>query len=62
MAFLLPALLVYPSVHFFAERSMRQLVETRYAVEAMTHPQALQDRLQEAAGARSTRCRAFPIW
>ena len=23
MAFLLPALLVYPSVHFFAERSMR---------------------------------------
>ena len=48
MAFLLPALLVYPSVHFFAERSMRELVETRYAVEAMTHPQALQDRLQDA--------------
>ena len=46
--FLLPALLVYPSVHFFAERSMRQLVETRYAVEAMSHPQTLQDRLQEA--------------
>ena len=48
MAFLLPALLVYPSVHFFAERTMRRLVETRYAVEAMTHPQTLQDRLQEA--------------
>ncbi len=48
MAFLLPALLVYPSVHFFAERAMRDLIETRYAVQAMTHPQALQDRLQEA--------------
>jgi len=48
MAFLLPALLVYPSVHFFAERAMRNLIETRYAVEAMTHPQELQDRLREA--------------
>jgi signal transduction histidine kinase len=48
MAFLVPALLVYPSVDFFAERSMRRLVETRYAVEAMNHPQALQDRLREA--------------
>jgi signal transduction histidine kinase len=50
MAFLLPALLVYPSVHFFSERSMRHLVETRYAVEAMRHPQTLQDRLREALG------------
>ncbi len=48
MAFLLPALLVYPSVHFFAERSTRDLIETRYAVQAMTHPQVLQDRLREA--------------
>jgi signal transduction histidine kinase len=48
MAFLLPALLVYPSVHFFAERSMRHLVETRYATEAMRHPQTLQDRLRQA--------------
>ena len=48
MAFLVPALLVYPSVHFFAERSMRRLVETQYAVEAMNHPQTLQDRLREA--------------
>jgi signal transduction histidine kinase len=48
MAFLIPALLVYPSVHFFAERTMRYLVEKRYAVEAMTHPQVLQDRLQQA--------------
>jgi signal transduction histidine kinase len=48
MAFLVPALLVYPSVHFFAERAMRDLIETRYAVQAMTHPQVLQDGLQEA--------------
>ena len=48
MAFLLPALLVYPSVHFFAERSLRNLIETRYAREAMQHPQELQDRLKEA--------------
>ena len=48
MGFLLPALLVYPSVHFFSERSMRHLVETRYAVEAMRHPQTLQERLRQA--------------
>jgi len=48
LGFLVPALLVYPSVHFFGERSMRHLVETRYAIEAMNHPQALQDRLKEA--------------
>jgi signal transduction histidine kinase len=48
MAFLLPALLVYPSVHFFAERTVRQLIEIQYAVEAMTHPQMLQDRLRDA--------------
>ena len=48
MAFLLPALLIYPSVHFFAERSTRHLIATRYAVEAMSHPQDLQDRLREA--------------
>ena len=48
MAFLLPALLIYPSVHFFAERSTRHLIETRYAVEAMRHPQDLNDRLQDA--------------
>jgi len=48
MAFLLPALLIYPSVHFFAERATRRLIATRYAAEAMAHPQALHDRLNEA--------------
>src|SRR4029079_6994448 len=48
MAFLLPALLVYPSVHFFSERSMRRLVETRYAVDAMRHPQTPDGRRRQA--------------
>ncbi len=48
MAFLLPALLIYPSVHFFAERATRHLIATKYAVEAMAHPQTLHDRLNEA--------------
>ena len=48
MAFLLPALLIYPSVHFFAERATRHLIATRYAAEAMAHPQTLNDRLNEA--------------
>ena len=48
MAFLLPALLIYPSVHFFAERATRRLISTRYAVEAMAHPQSLLDRLNDA--------------
>ena len=48
MAFLLPALLVYPSVHFFAERALRSNIATLYASEAMQHPQELQARLEEA--------------
>ena len=48
LAFLLPALLVYPSVHFFSERSLRTLIETRFAREAMLHPQELQVRLKDS--------------
>ena len=67
MAFLLPALLVYPSVHFFSERRAapaHRRARRGYAVQAMTHPQALQDRLHgrrkrdrraAAAGTRRTR-------
>ncbi len=47
MGFLLPALLIYPSVHFFTERSTRHLIATRYAAEAMSHPQDLRERLDE---------------
>jgi signal transduction histidine kinase len=47
VAFLLPSLLLYPSVEFFVERAMRHLIGTRYAVEAQNHPQQLQARLEE---------------
>ena len=51
MAFLLPALLVYPTVRFYSERALRQLIaepDRGYAVQAMTHPETLQDRLRDA--------------
>lgn len=48
VAFLVPALLLYPSMDFFAERATERLVTTQYAVEALSHPQALQDRMAEA--------------
>ncbi|HSC28506.1 MAG TPA: HAMP domain-containing sensor histidine kinase [Vicinamibacterales bacterium] len=48
LAFLLPALLLYPSVDFFARRATERLITTRFAVEAQNHPQALIDRLAEA--------------
>ena len=47
-AFLLPALLLYPSVDYYAQRAMRALVESRYAMQAQQYPQLLQDRLSEA--------------
>ena len=52
LAFLLPALLVYPTVHFYSDRALRQLIaapDRGYAVQAMTHAQTLQDRLHDAA-------------
>ena len=48
VAFLIPSLLLYPSVEFFVHRGLQQLVATTYAVEAENHPQELQDRLDEA--------------
>jgi signal transduction histidine kinase/MFS family permease len=47
-AFLVPALLLYPAMDFFADRATRRLIATQYAVQAQNHPQALQDRLKEA--------------
>jgi len=46
--FLAPALLLYPSVDYFAERAMRTLVASQYAVQAQRYSQTLQDRLLEA--------------
>ena len=48
LAFLLPALLIYPSVAFFVDRSTRRLIQERYAVETVEHPARLLARLQEA--------------
>jgi signal transduction histidine kinase len=48
LAFLLPALLIYPSVAFFVDRSTRRLIENRYAVETVEHPARMLERLQEA--------------
>jgi signal transduction histidine kinase len=50
VAFLVPTLLLYPSIEFFAGRAMRRLIADQYAVEASNHPQELQDRLSEALG------------
>jgi signal transduction histidine kinase len=47
----MPALLVYPTVYFYSDRALRQLIAAPgrgYAVQAMTHPQTLQDRLRDA--------------
>ena len=48
VAFLVPALLLYPSVDYFAEAAMRSLIATQYAVQAQNHSQTLQERLTEA--------------
>jgi signal transduction histidine kinase len=48
VAFLVPSLLLYPSVDYFAEAAMRSLIETRYAVQAQKHSETLQERLTEA--------------
>ena len=48
IAFLLPSLLLYPSVNFFTERNVRNVIATRYSVEAQNHYQTLQERLADA--------------
>ena len=48
VAFLLPALLLYPSVDYFAEGALRALIAGQYAVQAERHPETLQQRLGEA--------------
>jgi len=48
LAFLVPSVLLYPSLDFFAERAIQRLITNEYAVEAQNHSQALQTRLTEA--------------
>ena len=47
-AFLVPSLLLYPSLDFFAERATRRLITEQYAVQAQRHPQTLQALMAEA--------------
>ena len=48
LAFLVPTLLLYPSMNFFAERATRQLIATQYAVQAQNHAQTLLQRTEQA--------------
>ncbi|MEX2661906.1 MAG: HAMP domain-containing sensor histidine kinase [Vicinamibacterales bacterium] len=47
VAFLVPSLLLYPSVNFLTTRALRSVIATRYAVEAQQHPEILQARLED---------------
>ena len=48
VAFLVPALLLYPSLDFHAERAMQALIASRFAVQAQRQQQTLQEHLTEA--------------
>jgi signal transduction histidine kinase len=48
VAFLVPALLLYPSVDYFAEGALRSLIASQYAVQAQQHSETLQQRLSVA--------------
>jgi signal transduction histidine kinase len=48
VGFVTPALLLYPSVDYFAEGAMRSVIATQYAVQAENHLQTLQSQLDEA--------------
>ena len=48
VAFLVPALLLYPSINFLAERATRRLITTQYASEAQNHVTRLQELTLEA--------------
>ncbi len=47
VAFLLPALVLYPSVNYFTGRTLRGLIAGQFAVQAQRHPEMLQDVLAE---------------
>jgi signal transduction histidine kinase len=48
LAFLVPAVLLYPSLDFFAERSIQGVISREYAVSAQNHSRVLLERLEEA--------------
>ena len=56
LAFLIPTLLLYPAMNFFAERATRELIATEFAVQAQNHVQTLlryaEQARKEVDGAR----------
>ena len=48
VALLLPALLMYPSILFFADAAKQRLIEAQYTIQAVNHPQELGVRLAES--------------
>ena len=69
LAFLIPTLLLYPAMNFFAERATRELIATEYAVQAQNHVQTLlrydgagpEGSRRARGAARSRRGRRRPI-
>jgi signal transduction histidine kinase len=47
VAFLVPSILLYPSVHFYTGRALHNVVANRFAVQALNHPKVLQERLEQ---------------
>jgi signal transduction histidine kinase len=48
LAFLIPTLLLYPAMEFYAERATRELIAREYAVQAQNHVQTLLRYTEEA--------------
>ena len=48
LSFLVPAILLYPSLDFFAERSIQGVIGREYADSAQNHSKVLLDRLDQA--------------
>jgi signal transduction histidine kinase len=48
LAFLVPAVLLYPALDYFAERAIQRLISTEYAAGAQNYSKVLLDRLAEA--------------
>ncbi len=48
LTFLVPAVLLYPSLDFFAERAIQGVISREYAVSAQNHSQLLLARLKES--------------
>ena len=51
LVLLIPAFVLYPSVHHFADRGLRRLIEEEYARQANDQRAELQDKLRDRASA-----------